>query len=215
MTLQVCEIFHSLQGESTFAGLPCTFIRLSGCNLDCAWCDTPYARHESRPMTIDSILQKTRRFSCLLVEITGGEPLIQTHTPVLAERLIENGHTVLVETNGSRPIDLLPESCIRIMDIKCPSSNESGSFLTANLDCLTPVDEVKFVIGSETDYQYARRMIRQTLPSRLPPEKIHLSPVFGKVAPDMLAAWIIADRLNARLSLQMHKIIWNPEQRGV
>lgn len=214
MGLQICEIFYSLQGESSFAGLPCIFIRLSGCNLNCAWCDTGYAQEEFTQLSIDQVLERIRPYDCRLVEITGGEPLIQEETPILAQRLMDLGYTVLVETNGSLDISRLSTSCIRIVDVKCPSSNEAKSFLIKNIDHLTANDEIKFVVGTRDDYEHARQIITTRL-SGARPEKIHISPVFGQVSPETLAAWILEDRLNARLSLQQHKLIWDPEKRGV
>jgi 7-carboxy-7-deazaguanine synthase len=214
VSLNVCEIFYSLQGESTFTGLACTFVRLSGCNLECAWCDTSYAKEESTPLTIEEIIDQIRAFGCSLVEITGGEPLLQEETPILISKLLDLKFQVLLETNGSRPIGHIDPRCIRILDIKCPSSNESDSFLYENLTPLTSRDEIKFVVGSRQDYEFARAIILEKLSQR-PKGLTHLSPVFGQVTPESLAAWILEDRLPARLSLQQHKIIWNPYQRGV
>ena len=214
MSLAICEIFHSLQGESTFAGLPCVFIRLSGCNLDCTWCDTPYARTESRTMTREEILKEVASFHCSLVEITGGEPLLQEETPALVSDLIEKGHEVLMETNGSLSIAPVNPACIRILDVKGPSSGEQGSFLAENFTLTNARDEFKFVVGSREDYEFARQTIADSL-SGHPRRGIHISPVFGKISPERLAAWILEDNLHARLSLQQHKFIWNPEQRGV
>ncbi|MBA3012194.1 MAG: radical SAM protein [Proteobacteria bacterium] len=214
MALNLCEIFYSLQGESTFTGLPCTFVRLSGCNLNCTWCDTVYARDESISMPIKKIIDQVKTFDCSLVEITGGEPLLQAQTPELISRLLALNFQVLLETNGSLSIRDIDPRCIRILDIKCPSSNEADAFLYENLNYLTEKDEIKFVIGSRQDYEFARAMLQENLPKR-PAAGIHLSPVFGQVTPESLAAWILEDRLPARLSLQLHKIIWNPHQRGV
>ncbi len=213
MSLNLCEIFYSLQGESTFTGLPCTFVRLSGCNLDCAWCDTLYAKNESTPLPIGEIIDQIIAFNCNLVEITGGEPLLQEETPDLISQLLDLDFQVLLETNGSQSICNIDPRCIRILDIKCPSSNED-SFLFENLKHLTKRDEIKFVIGSRQDYEFARAIIIEKLSQR-PKARTHLSPVFGQVTPESLAAWILEDRLPARLSLQQHKIIWNPDQRGV
>lgn len=213
MSLKVCELFYSLQGESTFTGLPCTFVRLSGCNLDCAWCDTRYAKDESTSLSIEKILDQIRAFGCSLVEITGGEPLLQEETPRLISQLLDLKFQVLLETNGSQTIRDIDPRCIKILDIKCPSSNESDSFVYENLKYLTKRDEIKFVIGSRQDYEYARAIIMEKL--SLHQSRIHLSPVFGNITPARLAAWILKDRLPARLSLQQHKIIWNPDQRGV
>ena len=214
MSLNLCEIFYSLQGESNFTGLPCTFVRLSGCNLDCAWCDTRYAENERTPLSIEKIIDQIKKFGCNLIEITGGEPLLQKETPDLISQLLEMDFQVLLETNGSQSIQNIDPRCIRILDIKCPSSNESDSFLYENLTYLTRRDEIKFVIGSRQDYEFARSIIIEKLSQR-PNTKTHLSPVFGQIPPESLAAWILEDKLPARLSLQQHKIIWNPDQRGV
>ena len=214
MQLNVCEIFYSLQGESTFTGLPCSFIRLSGCNLDCAWCDTGYAKTKAVPMTVGQILETIESHHCGLVEVTGGEPLLQKNTPALISALLEKNYQVLLETNGSKSIEPLHPGCIKIVDIKCPSSTEQNSFLMENIDFLTDRDEIKFVIGSKEDYQFATRFIRTNL-SKISPHHIHLSPVFGQILPADIAAWMMADHLGARLSLQQHKIIWDPDKRGV
>ncbi len=214
MQLNICEIFYSLQGESSFTGLPCIFIRLSGCNLDCSWCDTGYANTEFHAMTIDQILKKTLSYNCNLVEITGGEPLLQDSTPSLISALLDKNYQVLLETNGSKSIKNISSDCIKIMDIKCPSSNESDSFLSENINFLTEQDEIKFVIGSRKDYEFAKAIIDTDL-NKISPKKIHLSPVFGNILPDAIAAWMLEDNLHARLSLQQHKIIWDPDKRGV
>ena len=159
MSLNLCEIFYSLQGESTFTGIPCIFVRLSGCNLDCAWCDTRYAENERTPLSIEKIIDQIKRFGCNLIEITGGEPLLQKETPDLISQLLEMDFQVLLETNGSQSIQNIDPRCIRILDIKCPSSNESDSFLYENLTYLTRRDEIKFVIGSRQDYEFARSII--------------------------------------------------------
>ncbi len=214
MQLDICEIFYSLQGESTFIGLPCIFIRLSGCNLNCSWCDTPYARKESCIMTFDQIFKELKSYPCGLVEITGGEPLLQDNTPALISMLLKKKYQVLVETNGSKSIKNLPPECIKIMDIKCPSSHESDSFLSENIPLLTKHDEIKFVIGSRKDYTFAKSIIENDL-SGISLKKIHLSPVFGCILPETIATWMLDDHLPARLSLQQHKIIWDPDKRGV
>ena len=214
MTLDICEIFYSLQGESTRAGLACVFVRLSGCNLSCAWCDTIYAAAHPTPMTIDQIVDQVAAFDCPMVEITGGEPLIQPRTPALISELLAKGFQVLLETNGSVSIAPVDPACIRIMDVKCPSSGEAGSFLLDNFNHMTDRDEVKFVVGSRQDYEYAASTIKTHLKNH-PKEHIHISPVFGKIELSDLAAWILKDKLGARLSLQQHKIIWDPDLRGV
>jgi len=219
LSLDVCEIFYSLQGESSFAGLPCVFVRLSGCNLNCSWCDTVYAKTESTRIAIKDILHKVKSFGCNLVEITGGEPLIQQKTPYLITLLIDEGFNVLVETNGSISIENLPCECIKIIDIKCPSSNESLHNFFGNLTFMTQKDEIKFVIASKKDYKFAKNIIENKLQSYYPVKimnkHIHLSPVFGKIDPADLGSWILKDRLKARLSMQIHKIIWAPEMRGI
>lgn len=215
MTLDVCEIFLSLQGESTFCGRPCVFVRLSGCNLRCSWCDTVYAWTEKRRITLADILAKVRSMNCSLVEITGGEPLLQKETPVLIDHLIREGFTVLLETNGSLSIAEVPEGCIRIMDIKCPSSGESHRNLSINLDYLKPTDQVKFVLADEADFRFAVSMILSGRLDGIPAGNIHLSPVTDRLEPARLAAWMIDGNIPARLSLQLHKIIWHPDQRGV
>lgn len=214
MSLDICEIFYSLQGESTRAGLACVFVRLSGCNLSCSWCDTTYAAVQPVSMTIDQIVGRVAAFECPMVEITGGEPLIQTQTPALISVLLEKGFQVLLETNGSLSIASVDPACIRIMDVKCPSSGEAGSFFLDNLNHMTARDEIKFVVGSRQDYEYAASFIKTHLVNH-PRDKVHICPVFEALELSDLAAWILKDRLGARLSLQQHKIIWDPDLRGV
>jgi len=214
LQLDICEIFYSLQGESTFTGLPCIFIRLARCNLNCSWCDTRYANTDFQSMTLEKILKKTAAYHCRLVEITGGEPLLQENTPCLISRLLDQNHQVLLETNGSLSLKHIDPRCIKIMDIKCPSSNEKDNFLLENIRFLTHHDEIKFVIGSQKDYDYAKFMILNHL-TDITQDKIHLSPVFGQISPGRIAQWMLADKLCARLSLQQHKIIWDPDRRGV
>jgi 7-carboxy-7-deazaguanine synthase len=212
MALEVNEIFHSIQGESSWSGRPCVFIRLTGCNLRCAYCDTSYAYEQGRFMEIPEIMERVRRLRCDLVEVTGGEPLIQAETPLLIGGLLDAGHTVLLETNGSIDIGVVDPRCIRIMDIKCPSSGMAGQNDLRNLQKLGVQDELKFVIGSREDYEFARDLL-STLPAAR--YKINFSPVFGSLALRSLAEWILEDRLPVRLNLQLHKIIWGPETRGV
>jgi 7-carboxy-7-deazaguanine synthase len=212
--LIVCEIFHSIQGESTFAGFPCVFVRLSGCNLDCSWCDTPYSKEKGVVMSLDRILEQITSFDCPLVEITGGEPLIQDNTKTLIHTLIKDKYQVLLETNGSQSIGDIDDRCIRIVDIKCPSSNEPESFLFENITYLTPKDEIKFVIASRDDYEYAAIVIQKNL-KKISAKKIHLSPVSDRIYPEKIASWMLEDKLKARLSLQQHKIIWDPDKGGV
>jgi 7-carboxy-7-deazaguanine synthase len=212
--LDICEIFYSLQGESTRAGLACVFVRLSGCNLSCSWCDTTYAGTSATSMTINQIVEQVAAFDCPMVEITGGEPLIQPQTPALISELLASGFQVLLETNGSVSIATVDPSCTRIMDVKCPLSGEAGSFLLDNFNHMTDRDEVKFVVGSRQDYEYAASVIKTHLKNH-PRENIHISPVFGRIALSDLAEWILKEKLGARLSLQQHKIIWDPDLRGV
>ncbi|MFO7754119.1 MAG: radical SAM protein [Desulfobacteraceae bacterium] len=215
MTLNICEIFFSLQGESTFSGLPCIFVRLAGCNLNCSYCDTEYARTESTPIPVNTILDKIRSYRCALVEITGGEPLIQQNTIHLIAILIENGYTVLLETNGSLSLQAVPAECIKIVDIKCPSSGEAHRNRAENLPLLSGSDEIKFVVGDREDFEYAKSFILEKRAPEVPKEKTHLSPVFNRLDPEKLASWILKDRLDARLSMQLHKVIWNSDKRGV
>lgn len=205
-TILVSEIFKSIQGESTYAGLICSFIRLAGCNLLCSYCDTLYARKNGTEMEIDLILKKVKDFSTELVEITGGEPLLQKGTIILAKKLIESGKKVLVETNGSIDISVLPPECIIIVDVKCPSSGMCGSFLESNISYLKKSDEVKFVIGCKEDFDWALSFIEQF--SLFNNTVILFSPVSEKMEFSELAELIIQSNLPIRLQLQLHKIIW-------
>lgn len=213
VSIQVCEIFKSIQGESSFVGLPCSFVRLSGCNLHCSYCDTSYARSGGREMELREILDHVKSHGIGLVEITGGEPLVQDETPLLAHLLITEGYLVLVETNGSLDISVLPESAIRIIDIKCPSSGQSHCNRRQNMGLLRPIDEVKFVVCDRTDYEWARDVFEQSL--RGLPNTVLMSPVHGALAPRDLAQWILEDHLNVRLQIQLHKYVWPPHARGV
>jgi 7-carboxy-7-deazaguanine synthase len=212
--LMVNELFYSIQGESSFAGLPCVFVRLTGCNLRCSWCDTAYAYEEGFNVSLDEIMSRIGAYPCRLVEITGGEPLLQQDTPALAKLLLDRGYTVLVETNGSQDISLLDARCIRILDIKCPSSGESEKNDLSNLERLTRQDEIKFVVGSRQDYEFAKALL-QRLPDYFKIKNIHFSPLYAIVPPDMLAGWMLEDGIGARLSLQLHKTIWPDTPRGV
>lgn len=222
MHLNISEIFYSIQGESLYAGLPCVFIRLSGCNLRCAYCDTQYAYNGQTFMSIEEILDRVEGFSCPLVEITGGEPLLQDETPALVDALLSKGYLVLMETNGSMDISRVSKKCVRIVDIKCPGSGHVDQNDLANLDRLSPVDQLKFVLTDRTDYEFARDLIFDTwqqepLPVSAPipvPAPILFSPVHGCLKPTDLAEWILADHLNVRLHLQMHKILWPEAGRG-
>jgi 7-carboxy-7-deazaguanine synthase len=213
-TLRVTEIYKSIQGESTWAGLPCIFVRLARCHLRCVWCDTAYAFYGGESVAIADIVAKCREMDCRLVEITGGEPLVQAGCIDLAQALLDAGFTVLIETSGSLPIDVLPAAVIKIMDLKCPDSGECGKNHWPNIEALSPSDEVKFVIASRRDYEWARdRTHEHGLVARC--NAVLFSPVFGRVAPVDLARWILADGLEVRLQLQLHKFIWPPEERGV
>lgn len=212
--LTVNEIFHSIQGESTFAGEPCVFVRLTACDLRCRWCDTPYAFHEGRKMSIDEVVAAVEAYGCPTVEVTGGEPLLQPDVHPLMRRLLEMGKTVLIETGGHRSIADVPDGVIRVMDIKCPGSRESGRVDWENLGRLTGRDQVKFVIADRGDYEYARDIVRREgLSERC--GAVLFSPVHGELSPRQLAEWVLGDRLPVRVQLQMHKYIWDPQTRGV
>jgi 7-carboxy-7-deazaguanine synthase len=212
--LRINEIFYSIQGESTWAGRPCLFVRLTGCNLRCAWCDTEYSFYEGRHMTIDEITERLRGYGCRLVEVTGGEPMLQKGVHALFDALLREGYTVLVETSGERDVSGIDQRVIKIMDIKCPGSGECGRNRWSNLDCLTRRDEVKFVIADRRDFEWAREVIRTYGIDRRV-NAVLLSPVFGRLDAADLASWILEDRLPARMQLQMHKHIWPAETRGV
>ncbi len=213
--LVVNEIFHSIQGESSYAGWPCVFVRLTGCNLRCTYCDTRYAHTEGFEMTTDQVLAEVKRFSCPLVEITGGEPLIQSETPRLIERLLESGYNVLLETNGTQDISRVPSPCIKIVDFKCPSSGESASSDLDNIYRLEKHDEIKFVIGDRQDYEYAAALAARIRHERQGHITVLFSVVFGALSWRQLAQWVLEDRLRVRLNVQLHKVIWEPDQRGV
>ncbi|MGC2110536.1 MAG: radical SAM protein [Candidatus Korobacteraceae bacterium] len=227
--MQIIEIYKSLQGESSYSGLPCVFVRLAGCNLRCTWCDSEYTFKGGRRMTLEQIESEVRRLSPDggLVEITGGEPMLQEREAVpLMDRLLGAGYTVLLETSGERPLQNVPAAVVKIVDVKCPDSGEGGTFHWGNLKWLTPRDEVKFVVASRGDYEFARQFIReQELSSHV--ASVILSPAFRKdaagtrdvshclVDPRDLAEWMLADGINARLGLQIHKFIWEPSLKGV
>jgi 7-carboxy-7-deazaguanine synthase len=215
LPLKVNEIFFSIQGESSYAGRPCAFVRLTGCNLRCIYCDTQYAYEEGIWLEIPEIVRQVSLSNCRLVEITGGEPLLQEQTPELIRTMLDQAFTVLLETNGSQDIGVVDERCIRILDIKCPSSGESEKNRLENLDVLTPNDELKFVIGSRQDFEYAKFILSTFLPDRSHLKPPLLSPVFGRIDTQTLTQWILQDRLDVRLQLQLHKLIWDPERRGV
>jgi 7-carboxy-7-deazaguanine synthase len=208
------EIFYSVQGESTYAGRPCVFVRLTACDLRCSWCDTPYAFHEGRKRHIDDVLDDVERFGCDLVEVTGGEPLLQEDVYPLMERLIGSGKTVLLETGGHRSTARVPPQVVTVLDVKCPGRGEADRMDWTNLDRLRPHDEVKFVLKDRADYEYARDAIAtHRLAERT--AAIHMSPVHGVLEPRTLSEWVLADRLPVRVQLQLHKYIWDPSTRGV
>jgi 7-carboxy-7-deazaguanine synthase len=212
--LTVNEIFHSIQGESTHAGRPCVFVRLTACDLRCRWCDTPYAFHEGRRMSVDEVVADVEARGCEVVEVTGGEPLLQADVYPLMQRLLDSGKTVLIETGGHRSIAEVPAGVIRIMDVKCPGSGESGQTDWDNIAFLTPRDEVKFVIADRADYEFAREVVqRERLIGRV--NAVLFSPVHGELDPKLLSQWVLEDRLPVRVQLQVHKYIWSPTTRGV
>ena len=212
--LTITEIYASIQGESSFAGQPCTFVRLTACDLRCAWCDTVYAFTEGRKQSLDDILAEVRRLGVPLVEITGGEPLLQKNVIPLMQRLLDEAHTVLLETGGHVSIADVPSGVHRIVDVKCPGSGESGRMHWGNLDLLTPRDEVKFVIADREDFEYACEVTAtHDLVQRC--GAVHFSPAWNRVAPADLAAWILETKLPVRLQLQQHKYIWEPAARRV
>jgi 7-carboxy-7-deazaguanine synthase len=212
--LTVNEIFYSIQGESTRAGRPCVFVRLTACDLRCSWCDTPYAFHEGQKRSVAEVVAAVEQYGCPLVEITGGEPLLQEDVYELMGRLVALGRTVLLETGGHRPITRVPPAVVKIVDIKCPGSGEAERNDWSNLDRLASHDEVKFVIKDRADYQFAREIIsRHDLSSRA--AEILLSPVHGVLDPKSLSEWVLEDHLPVRLQLQLHKYIWSPTTRGV
>ena len=213
VTLQVSEIFSSIQGESHWAGYPCTFVRLAGCNLDCAYCDTRYAREGGAPVALDEVLRAVAREGLGTVEVTGGEPLVQPGTPALLEALVEESRRVLLETNGSLPLDPVPPGVHVIMDLKAPGSGMADRNRWENLSALRPTDEVKIVCRDRADYEWSVGVIRaHGLVGRV---KVNLSPVWGRLDPALLARWILDDRLDVRLQVQLHRVLWPDRDRGV
>ena len=211
--LRINEIFHSIQGEGIRAGLPCVFIRLTGCHLRCTYCDSEYAFYEGGWMTLDEIVGQVRCYDCPIVEVTGGEPLLQPGVYPLMRRLADEFESVMLETSGAVLIDKVDPRVVRIVDFKCPSSGELESNCWDNIEWLKPTDEVKFVIGDREDYDWSKSILNQHgLASRCP---LLFSPVHDKLSPTALAEWILADRLGVRFQLQLHKFIWTPETRGV
>ena len=214
MTVVVNEIFYSIQGESLFSGRPCVFIRLTGCNLRCSYCDTVYAYSDGVEMEIPDILDRIARYNCPLIELTGGEPLLQPETQTLAVRLLEEEYEVIVETNGSVDIRIIDDRCAKIVDIKCPTSGENNKNDLENLNRLTQNDQLKFVIGNYEDFLFAKILI-ETKCADINRGNILFSPVFGKLVPSTLAEWILDIHLDVRLHLQLHRYIWPDKERGV
>ena len=211
MSLAVSELFYSLQGESLYTGLACCFVRLAGCNLRCAYCDTRYAQEGGTPMEPSQIVDQVSGFNCSLVEITGGEPLLQKETPLLIQALLSAGYTVLLETNGTLDIGCVDKECIKIVDVKCPASGESRKNDPKNLERLMGHDQVKFVISDRNDYVFAKQTARQI--RAIPPDQVLFSPAHNALAPVALARWMLDDHLPVRFHLQLHKTLWG-EERG-
>jgi 7-carboxy-7-deazaguanine synthase len=227
--MQITEIYKSIQGESTHAGLPCVFVRLTGCNLRCSWCDSEYTFSGGHRMTLEEIIEEVEQLSPSggLVEITGGEPMLQEREVVpLMQRLLDEGYTVLLETSGERPLERVPKGVVKIVDVKCPNSGEPDTFCMENLETLTSGDEVKFVLSDRSDYEFARDFVaRHHLAARV--NAVLLSPAFSRdvggardtshclLDPRELAEWMLADNVPARLGLQIHKFIWDPAMKGV
>ena len=226
--MYLIEIYKSVQGESSFAGFPCIFVRLAGCNLRCSWCDSEYTFTGGHKSSIEDVISRVRSLAPVkLVEITGGEPMLQEREVVpLMQQLLDNGFEVLIETSGERPLENVPKAVHKIVDVKCPGSGESGSFRISNLDALTPADEVKFVIADRADYEFARDFAREHQLEQKT-QNILFSPAFRQDAgpardarnclldPRELVEWILSDGLHARLGLQIHKFIWEPMKKGV
>ena len=211
--MKINEIFKSIQGETSYAGLPCAFVRVTGCNLRCNYCDTTYAYEEGKEMSLSTILECIARLKTKIVCVTGGEPLSNNDTPLLLEELLVKNYTVLVETNGSYDIRTIPQEIIKIMDIKCPDSNMSHLMNWQNIKYLTKFDEVKFVLSSRKDYDWTKAVIYKYNLSEL--ANILIGTVFGAISPKMVVQWILEDNLDVRFQLQLHKYIWEPHTRGV
>ena len=213
--MQIAEIFKSVQGESTYAGLPCIFVRLTGCNLRCTWCDTEHAFFGGEDVSLDEVVKRVGSLGGKLVEITGGEPLLQREVYPLMDRLLKKGYEVMLETSGERKIDRVPPEVVKIVDVKCPHSGETDSFAIENLEHLAPHDQVKFVILTRRDYEFSRDFTRERrLTERV--NAVIFSPVHGELDPKELAEWMLADGLaGVRLGCQLHKIIWGADAQGV
>lgn len=210
-TMRITEIYQSIQGESSYAGLPCVFVRTTGCDLRCSWCDSEFTFSGGKQMTLDQIMREVEGYACEMVELTGGEPLLQPEIYELATRLADSQHTVLIETGGHRDISKLDPRVIRIMDLKCPASGECERNLWSNLEHLRAIDEVKFVIADRADYEWTLKTIREhRLEERT---KLLISTAFGMIDAAQVVGWMLEDRLRARFQLQLHKYIWPPEER--
>ena len=210
--MRITEIYQSIQGESSFVGLPCVFVRTTGCDLRCSWCDSEFTFSGGAPMSIDQILEDVESYDCSLVELTGGEPMLQPEIYELATRLADSGRTVLIETGGHRDISRLDPRVIRIMDLKCPASGECEKNLWSNLEHLRPIDEVKFVIAGRNDYDWTlKTILEHRLEGRA---KLLISTAFGMIQPAQVVSWMLEDKLRARFQLQLHKYVWSPEARG-
>lgn len=211
--LRITEIYRSIQGEGRHAGYPCIFVRLTGCNLRCSWCDTEYGYNGGKDYSIDEILKKVSSYNTNLVEITGGEPLLQEETPKLVDLLLENGYTVLIETAGSINISCVSDKAVRIVDMKCPGSGMLEKNLYKNLELVTDKDEVKFVIKDRVDFDWAVNLIKEhDLENKT---QLLISPVYGEMDKEKLTEWLLESGINARLQVQLHKIIWGPDKTGV
>lgn len=211
--LKINEIFYSIQGESSNAGMPCVFVRLTYCNLRCSYCDTKYAFYEGYDTSVESVVEEVKKYNCNLVEITGGEPLLQSESLELMNKLCDLDFDVMLETGGSLPIKDVNERVKIVLDLKCPTSKMSKKNYYENLDFIKSIDEIKFVIGSKEDYQWAKRIIESyNLTNK---SNVLLATVFGQLEPSVLSEWILEDKLKVRFQLQMHKYIWHPEKRGV
>ena len=211
--MRITEIYTSIQGETQYAGLPCTLVRTTGCDLRCGYCDSAFAFHGGRDMTLDQIMAEVGRLGAPLVLLTGGEPMLQRELPELATRLLDAGYRVMIETSGAHPLDTLPADVVRVIDVKTPGSGESHRNRPELLRALRPGDAVKFVLVDEADYRWAVELIRTNeLAGRA---EVLLSPVHGRLDPKNLVEWMLRDRLPARLNLQLHKYIWDAETRGV
>jgi 7-carboxy-7-deazaguanine synthase len=211
--MRITEIYTSVQGETQYAGLPCTLVRTTGCDLRCTYCDSAFAFHGGKDMSVEEVVAEVGRLPARLVLLTGGEPMLQRELPALAAALLERGYRVMIETSGAQPLDTLPADVVRIVDVKTPGSGESHRIRWEALEGLGPRDAIKFVLTSEADYHWAAEVIRsRRLAERT---EVLLSPEHGRLAPDALVGWMLRDQVPARLNLQIHKYIWSPDARGV